>query len=127
MAAFDPLTNAIDLGLSTSRLIPYGADFWNQLSSGGISLSGRLTLVLEMTTDAGHWEMHPNGDELVVLITGSVDFVYEDSAGALVRVELREGHRAFLVPQGLWHRFEVKAPGLCLFATAGEGTQHRPL
>jgi len=27
-----------------------------------------------MTEDWDHWEMHPAGDELIVLLSGSIDF-----------------------------------------------------
>jgi len=32
-----------------------------------------------------------------------------------------------VVPQGVWHRAEVKKPGTLLFITPGAGTEHRPV
>lgn len=37
-----------------------------------------------------------------------------------------DGKDAFIVPQGVWHRIEIRRPGQVLFITPGEGTQHRP-
>ena len=33
--------------------------------------------------------------------------------------------RVGIVPKGIWHRFEVREPGMLVFITAGNGTQHR--
>jgi mannose-6-phosphate isomerase-like protein (cupin superfamily) len=70
------------------------------------------------------WEMHPNGDEIVCLISGAVTFVLEHD-GAQRAVELTASGSYLLVPKGTWHTARVSAPSRMLFITAGEGTQHR--
>ena len=55
-----------------------------------------------------HWEMHPAGDEVVVLLSGAMDFTLEihgTGGSSSVKhhiVELR-GRGTLVVPQGVWH------------------------
>jgi mannose-6-phosphate isomerase-like protein (cupin superfamily) len=71
------------------------------------------------------WEMHPHGDEVVLLISGAVDVLLEEAAGARI-VSLRAPGDCVLVPQGAWHTATPLGLSTLLFITAGEGTQHRP-
>ena len=107
---------------------PIEADerFWPELMSGERRIDGRLMIASQVSEDAPHWEMHPQGEEMVILISGAVDVVLEAPEGERV-VALRPAARCCLVPRGLWHRFVVREPGELLFITHGEGTQHRPL
>ena len=101
------------------------ADFWPALISGQRRYDGRLVMASRMTESTAHWEMHPQGEEFLYLLSGAVDVVLEEAAGER-RVALRRG-TACLVPRGTWHRVEVREPGELLFITYGEGTQHRRL
>jgi quercetin dioxygenase-like cupin family protein len=75
--------------------------------------------------DFPHWERHPAGEELVVVMSGAIDFILEEPAGErTVRVSAGQ---AILVPTGVWHRGVVIEPGKALFVTEGEGTQHKPI
>jgi mannose-6-phosphate isomerase-like protein (cupin superfamily) len=69
-------------------------------------------------------EMHPLGDELLLLLSGAVDVVLEEPAGPRV-IELRGG-RACIVPRGVWHRLILREPGDLVFVTPPKGTQLRP-
>jgi mannose-6-phosphate isomerase-like protein (cupin superfamily) len=80
-----------------------------------------------LTQDAPHaGEMHPDGDELLYLISGAFS----------VRLELPEGDRtvelatagdAIVVPQGVWHLVSLREPGILLHITPGPHGDHRPL
>src|SRR5262249_11924871 len=70
-------------------------------------------------------EMHPDGDELLYLVSGNVDVVLEED-GREERVELKSG-QAFVVPRGLWHRVTLREPSQILYLTPGPGGQYRPL
>ena len=80
--------------------------------------------VFPYTEDWDHAEMHPAGDEVVFLLSGSVDLVLDVDGGEQV-VELR-GRTGCLVPRGVWHHAIVHTESEVLHITPGEGTQHRP-
>jgi mannose-6-phosphate isomerase-like protein (cupin superfamily) len=79
-----------------------------------------------LTSDAPHdGEVHPDGDELLYMVSGSV----------AVRLELSEGDRtvqldagdALVVPKGVWHRVTLREPGQLIHITPGPRGDHRPL
>jgi mannose-6-phosphate isomerase-like protein (cupin superfamily) len=86
---------------------------------------GRLVCVIAQDATWDSWERHPGGEEVVFLISGRVDVV-QDIDGTEHVVELRPGD-AMVNPTGVWHTARVHEPGLALFITPGEGTEHRPL
>ena len=71
------------------------------------------------------WEMHPDGDEVLTLISGQFDVIL-DEVGAERTISLTPGMGA-LVPRGVWHRMIINVPGELLFLTPGDTTEHRPL
>ena len=75
--------------------------------------------------DWPHWEMHPQGEELIFLLSGAVELVVEDDDGEHV-VAMAPG-QLYLMRRGVWHRARVQTPSQMLFVTFGDGTQHRPL
>ena len=99
-------------------------DFWATAATRPELQAGRLVGTGRLEQDPPHWEMHPAGDELLVLLSGRVELVLQDGRGERV-IELRAG-QAFVVPFGVWHRLRVKTPGEILFVTPGKGSQHRP-
>jgi mannose-6-phosphate isomerase-like protein (cupin superfamily) len=70
-------------------------------------------------------EMHPDGDEVLFLVSGSISVVLEEQ-GSERLVDLRPG-QAVVVPRGVWHRVLPKEPSQLLHITPGPGGQHRPL
>lgn len=76
------------------------------------------------SADWGSWEVHPNGDEIVVLLSGEVTFVLQLADGN-VPVHLDRQGQYVVVPQGVWHTARTEAEAKLLFITPGEGTQHR--
>lgn len=84
-----------------------------------------------MTQNAPHrGELHPDGDELLYLISGAVDVVLDDgdleTVGTETTTPLEPGE-AFIVPKGVWHRVVVKEPSHFVHITPGPGDGHRPL
>ena len=76
-------------------------------------------------------EIHPDGDELLYLVSGAIDVVVEtggtqDSIGEEHVTRVEPG-QAFIVPRGLWHRVEVREPSRLVHITPGPGDGHRPL
>ena len=98
------------------------------LGSGGPhpTVDGLTLGVAVMSNDPPHrGEMHPDGDELLYLVSGSVDVVLEED-GREERIELKPG-QAFVVTRGLWHRVTLREPCQILYLTPGPGGQYRPL
>lgn len=84
---------------------------------GGVYCGG-----LRMREDTD-WELHPDGDETLTLLSGRIDVVLEAPDGEQT-IELHPGGSA-LVPAGVWHRQVVLAESELLFMTPGDTTQHR--
>ncbi len=70
-------------------------------------------------------EMHPDGDELLLLLSGRVTVVLEDEDPPR-RVALEPG-MALVVPRGVWHKVLLDEPSRLLHVTPGPGGEHRPL
>ncbi len=70
-------------------------------------------------------ERHPDGDELLYLISGHVSVHLEEADSERV-VDLRPG-QAFIVPRGAWHRVVLNEPSQLFHITPGPGGEHRPL
>lgn len=78
-----------------------------------------------MTRNPPHGgEMHPDGDEVLFLVSGRVDVVLEED-GAETIVEVGPG-QAVVVPRGVWHRVLLREPSQLLHITPGPGGEWRP-
>ncbi len=70
-------------------------------------------------------EMHPDGDELLYLVSGAVTVTLELSGGT-TQVDLGAGD-AIVVPQGVWHQITTLEPGQLIHITPGPNGDARPL
>lgn len=86
---------------------------------------GRLVSLFDFASDWDSWEMHPQGDELVVCLSGEMTLIQEHPDGAVHAETLMPG-QYLINPAGVWHTANIPRPASALFITAGEGTQHRP-
>jgi mannose-6-phosphate isomerase-like protein (cupin superfamily) len=126
------MPSTVDLASTYLCLSPSGAvtplpvtpDFRSTIGSRTELQEGRLMAAFACTTDWGHWEMHPNGEEVLVMLSGDVTLVLDTARGDEA-VRLLQG-QAFVVPRGVWHRAVVHAPGTMIGLTYGRGTEHRP-
>ncbi len=79
-----------------------------------------------ITADAPHdGEMHPDGDELLHLVSGAVTVRFELDGGETL-VELGSGD-AVVVPKGVWHKITMREPGQLIHITPGPHGDARPL
>jgi mannose-6-phosphate isomerase-like protein (cupin superfamily) len=75
----------------------------------------------DFTGDWPTWEIHPDGDELVVLMHGRAELVLREGGGD--RSVVLEAPGAFVrVPRGTWHTARIAEPTAMLFLTPGAGT-----
>lgn len=107
--------------------LPVTPQFWPDLIAGKYGDFHNEYLVTTSSFDADwpSWEQHPNGDEIVILLSGAVDFILETAEGER-RIEVRKPGEYAFVPKGTWHTAHPLQPTTLLFITAGEGTQGRP-
>lgn len=67
------------------------------------------------------WERHPNGDEIVQILKGSVSLTLRTAVGD-EKLALKAG-MIVIVPQGTWHRFTAP-DGVTLMTTTPQPTEH---
>jgi mannose-6-phosphate isomerase-like protein (cupin superfamily) len=102
------------------------ATLWQRITSGQLGDFHNEFLIACGSCDADWpmWEMHPNGDEIVCLLSGSVTFLLQEATG-FQALDLDTSGEYVLVPKGIWHAAKTRGPCRMLFITPGEGTQHR--
>lgn len=101
-----------------------GDKFWS-LPPEELERHGQKWLIGEYDFDSDwpSWEMHPNGDEIVYLLSGAMDFILEENQSNRV-IELRS-KGLIIVPRGIWHTAKVYEPSRILGVTLGGGTRAR--
>jgi mannose-6-phosphate isomerase-like protein (cupin superfamily) len=78
----------------------------------------------ELVGDSPHGgEMHPDGDELLYLVSGSASLRLELPDGDQT-VELHAGE-AVVVPKGVWHLITTREPGRLIHITPGPNGEAR--
>lgn len=109
--------------------LPVDDQFWPRLIGGGLGNFHHEYLVTSHGFDADwtNWEMHPNGDEIVALLSGEATLILEAADGVRSEVSLSQPGSYAFVPRGTWHTAKVATPTTLFFITAGEGTRHRPI
>jgi mannose-6-phosphate isomerase-like protein (cupin superfamily) len=68
------------------------------------------------------WEMHPEGDELLILASGSLSV--ECRGAEMERPSPLPPQAAFIVPAGIWHRLIVHEPSVLIAITTRRNTVH---
>lgn len=127
---FDLEKYPIHLGLNAKATVQdefTGAVDWYErygAQNAADGAEGRLVSLHSFSSPWGTWEMHPEGEELVVCISGKMTLIQEID-GKHQRVELLPGE-AIVNPRGVWHTADVDDKASALFITAGMGTQVRP-
>ncbi len=87
-------------------------------------IDGMTLGVVEMAHDAPHGgEVHPDGDEILYVISGRVRVIGDSAPDA--PVELGPGE-ACIVRRGEWHRVSVLEPTRLVHVTPGPHGDHRP-
>ena len=103
---------------STPQWSQGGASFWMlDPFNGGQAWIGQYQ-------GESPWEMHPDGEELVVVLDGAVDFVLE-AEGGFKTVAVAAGD-VLVIPRGVWHRQLCHGQVKTLGATTGR-TEHRAI
>lgn len=102
------------------------ADFYQQLDVDYDNFHAHaLVSAHQFSEDWPTWEVHPAGDEMVVLISGKVKLLMRVN-GEDESVTLQTPGEYIVVPRGTWHTAKVAEPTNMLFITPGEGTLNEP-
>ncbi len=103
-----------------------GDAFWN-LAGEKLDEIGQNWLITEFdfVEDWNTWEMHPNGEEIVYLLSGAMDLTL-DKEGDLQTLELRS-KGLVIIPRNTWHTAKVLEPSKMLVITFGKDTQVKPV
>ena len=88
-------------------------------------IDGMTVGIISVTGDAPHnGEMHPNGDEILYVVSGRFRVTGEsDPDSALVL----EAGGACVVRKGEWHKVTLVEPGQLIHITPGPDGDYRPL
>jgi len=116
---FDPSTHIVGLSsdVSASKML--------ERPDPPVPFSGVTFGVATMPESAPHGgEMHPDGDEVLYLISGRAKVVFLDSDEKDVDVGPGDG---FVVPKGSWHRVDIIEPSQIVSLTPGPNNQFRPV
>jgi mannose-6-phosphate isomerase-like protein (cupin superfamily) len=68
------------------------------------------------------WEMHPEGDELLILASGSLSVEFR--RGKTAQTAPLPPQAACIVPAGMWHRLIVHEPCVLIAITTRRNTAH---
>ena len=104
------------------QIVPVDDQFWTTIDQRADLHTGRLVMASVMSDDWDMWEMHPAGDELILVTEGTV------------RVHVDHGEPPTIVgapnlvvmPAGTWHTMDIVEPARVVTITWGAGTEHRP-
>lgn len=114
----------VDSGFDAETL-PVTETMWSEIDEKYGDFGGRsLISQFSFEDDWPTWEVHPAGDEFVVLISGASEMVLAMPEGDRTIV-LDEPGDFVIVPKGTWHTARISTPTKMLFVTPGEGTLNR--
>lgn len=90
-----------------------------------IPVDGATFGIATMSENSPHnGERHPDGDELLYLISGRVRVVFVDGDYEDIEVVPGDG---LIVPKGVWHRVDILEPSQIVYLTPGPNNEYRPL
>lgn len=116
---FDPLTHIVGLNRE------FNATKFPERPDPPIPFAGMTFGVATMSENSPHGgEMHPDGDEVLYLISGHIRVVFLDDPMDTIDVRPGDG---LVVPQGMWHRVDIIEPSEIAYLTPGPNNEFRPV
>lgn len=116
---FNPKNQTVAIGRNlTAETMPARPD-------PAIPVDGFTFGVAMMSENSPHdGEMHPDGDEVLYLISGKVRVTLETNPVQVLDVFPGNG---LIVPKGIWHRVDILEPSQIVYLTPGPSGEYRPL
>ena len=103
----------------------FSASLMPEQADPALPVDGASFGVAHMSENSPHdGERHPDGDEILYLISGKVRVVFVDSDEPDIDVLPGDG---LIVPKGVWHRVDILAPSQIVYLTPGPNNEYRPL
>ena len=108
------------------RALPFdGPAFYERLDQEFGGFSGHVLISSHSFNSAWPtWECHPNGDECVILLSGSATMVLLQE-GEEHSTTLDTAGQYIIVPRGAWHTASAADNATMMFITPGDGTENR--
>ena len=108
-----------------AELVDVSDNLWAEIDERFGDFAGSsLISSFSFESDWPTWEVHPHGDEFVMLMSGDAEMILKQSNGDQT-VRLSEPGSFVVVPKGTWHTARVHAPTQMLFVTPGQDTENR--
>ncbi|HEX2590988.1 MAG TPA: cupin domain-containing protein [Rhizomicrobium sp.] len=125
MTTFDLESTYLGLdGAGRVTAMPGGDAFWRNVDKYPAAAGGTLVTVHTGEGDWTSWEMHPHGDEVLVVLEGHARMIFERPDGDEEHA-LAPG-TTLIIPAGTWHMAREQKGLRTLFITYGKGTSHKP-
>ncbi len=87
-----------------------------------------LIAMYTFDSDWPTWEIHPKGDELVTLVSGKAEMIFEKQEASVEKhVVLEKPWDFVIVPRGTWHTAKIATRTVLMFVTPGEGTENKAI
>lgn len=106
------------------RSYPKTAEFFRNTNKNPELMDGRILALQNVNgpQDVHYptWEMHPEGDELLILVSGSLSVEFRE--GKKERTAPLPPQAAFIVSVGVWHRLIVHEPSVLIALTPRHNT-----
>ena len=127
---------AIDVGNFSGRVARLGRDdsVWIEDAPPGPPkrIDGYTIGAVTVAVGAGPHlgEMHPDGDELLHVVSGTLELIVDDGDAERVgseTVTVLAAGDACVVPRGAWHRLVAVEPSYLVHVTPGPNGEARPL
>jgi len=97
-------------------------DLYERIDEEYKEFAGHLLISnYEFDSDWPTWEVHPSGDEFVILISGDADLILANDDGDET-IRMTEPGTFVIVPQNTWHTARIRSHAVMMFVTPGEGT-----
>lgn len=107
-----------------AAVTPFGHDYDRYIAAHcPTDAPGRLVSIAASPSDWEVWEVHPAGDEVVIVLEGHARFTLDHGDRHEV-VELKAGD-AVINPAGVPHTADALTPFVALYITPAPGTEHR--
>lgn len=74
-----------------------------------------------------HWEIHPAGQEVVAVLSGSARLILRANDSAVEETVVLKAGSACVVPRNRWHRIEIDGPTDLQSITPRHGSRVEPM